>query len=203
LGWLRRLIYLDTTVFDDVRSDPTATISGVLVAGVAFLISGIGGWLWWRLNDFGASGDVFVNSAIAGSLLAWALWGLWIVLTFVTLTQVFRERAFLEQLLRVMGLATAPMALMGLMFIPGISFGIGVAALALTFGLTTIAIKSATTADQAQVLVANLVGFLVWASLLTLVSSANTTSTKPHAPGIFLYNTVTSIAKDLVSTTVD
>ncbi|HLF70762.1 MAG TPA: hypothetical protein VI759_01220 [Dehalococcoidia bacterium] len=201
MGWLRRLIYLDTTVFDDVRSDPTATISGVLIAAAAFLISGIGGWLWWRLNDFGASGDVFLNSAIAGSLLALALWGLWIFLTFVTLTQVFRERAFLEQLLRVMGLATAPMALMGFMFIPGISFGIGVAALALTFGLTTIAIKSATTADQAQVLVANLVGFLVWASVLTLASSANATTTKPHAPGIFLYNTVTSVFDDLVNPT--
>ena len=35
-----------------------------------------------------------------------------------------------------MGLASAPLALMGLMFLPVVSFAIGIAALALVFGLS-------------------------------------------------------------------
>jgi hypothetical protein len=127
------------------------------------------------------------------------LWCLvWLGIVYVMLTQVFRERAYIEQLLRVMGLAASPLALMGLMFVPGLSFAVGVASLGATFALTTIAIKTVTTADQAQVLVSNLVGFFVWASALTLLASSNASSVQPHAPGIFLYNTTTSITADIL-----
>jgi len=197
--WLRRLAYLDFRVFDDIRTNPGATIPGVLIVLVACLIAGLGGWLWWILNDFGLSGDIFIHSAIIGSLIAVVLWGLvWLGLVYVMLTQVFRQRAYVEQLLRVMGLAAAPLALMGLMFIPGLSFAIGLAALGLTFGLTTIAIKSVTTADIAQVLAANALGFFVWAGALSLLASSSAASIEPHAPGIFLYNTTTSVAQDVI-----
>jgi hypothetical protein len=96
-----------------------------------------------------------------------------------------RERVYLEQLLRVMGLAMIPLALTLFMAVPGISLGVGIASLALTFGLTTIAIQSVTTANQAQALVANAAGFLLWASVLTLVVSQSSTL----APGVFLFNT--------------
>ena len=185
LQWLRRLVNLDTRVFEDVRTNPAATIPAVLVAAVSLLLSGVGGWLWWMLQDYGGAGDVFVESTIFGSLLALVLWGLaWLLVTFVVLTQVLRERVYLEQLLRVMGLAMVPLALSIFMFVPGISLGVGVASLALTFGLTTIAIQSVTTADPAQVLIANAAGFLLWAAVLTLVVSPE----NPLAPGVFLFN---------------
>jgi len=199
VAWLRRLVYLDTTVFDDVRSIPTATIPSVVIVTAATFIAGLGGWLWWSVEDFGASRDVFIHSAIIGSIIAVALWGLWLALVYVMLTQVFRERAYVEQLMRVMGLAAAPLALMGLMFIPGLSLGIGITALALTFGLTSIAISSATTANGAQVLAANLVGFFVWAAALTLLASASLSSVQPHAPGVFLFKA----AADLTAGSLD
>jgi hypothetical protein len=196
--WLRRLINLDTRVFDEVRTNPTATIPGVVIATVSLLIAGLGGWLWWMMRDFPASDDILVHSALIGSVLAVVLWALvWLGIVYVMLTQVFRERAYVEQLMRVMGLAASPLALMGLMFIPGISLAIGIASLGLTFGLTNIAIKSVTTADQARVLVANLFGFLVWSSALTLLAS----SVDPHAPGVFLFNSVNRIAGDIFSFT--
>ncbi len=164
VAWLRRLVYLDTTVFEDVRSIPTATIPSVAIVTAATFIAGFGGWLWWSVEKLGDSTDILIHSAILGSLIAIALWGIaWLGIVYVMLTQVFRERAYVEQLLRVMGLAAAPLALMGLMLIPGLSLGIGVAALALTFAMTGIAISSVTTANQGQVLAANLLGFFVWA----------------------------------------
>jgi hypothetical protein len=199
VAWLRRLANLDTRVFDEVRTNPTATIPGFLVAAVSIFIAGLGGWLWWVVNDYGQSGDILIHSALIGSLLAIVLWGFWLLTVYVTLTTIFRERAYVEQLLRVMGLAACPLALMGFMFIPFISLGIGLASLALTFGLTNIAIRSVTTADPARVLVANLLGFSLWACALTLFASAGATSVEPHAPGVFLFNTITSIAKDLIN----
>jgi hypothetical protein len=203
VAWLRRLyIDLDTRVFDEVRTNPTATLPGVIVAAVSILISGLGGWLWWVINDFPNSSDILVNSAFLGSILAFVLWGLiWLGIVYVMLTQVFRERAYVEQLLRVMGLAASPLALMGLMFIPGLSLAIGLASLGLTFGLTNVAVRSVTTADPARVLVSNFVGFFVWSAVLTLLASASATTVEPHAPGIFLFNSVTSIASDVFNLT--
>ena len=200
IAWLRRLANLDTRVFDEIRTNPTATIPGLLVATVAIFLSGLGGWLWWVVQDYGRSQDILVNSALIGSLLAVVLWVIgWLGVVYFMLTQIFRERAYVEQLLRVMGLASAPLGFMLFMFVPGLSLAVGLASLALAFGLTNIAINSVTTADPARVLVANLTGFFVWCAALTLLASASVSTVEPHAPGIFLYNAITSIAGDLLN----
>jgi hypothetical protein len=194
VAWLKRLGNLDMRVFDEIRTNPTATIPGATIAFISILLAGFGGWLWWLLKDYPDQSDILVNSALIGSVLGFVLWGVWLMIVYVILTQVFRERAYVEQLLRVMGLAAAPIALMGFMFIPGISFAIGIAALGLAVGLTNFAIKSVTTADQAQVLVANLLGFFVWCAGLTLLASA----VEPHAPGIFLFESISRSATDIL-----
>jgi hypothetical protein len=198
-AWIRRLLNLDTRVFDEVGNNPNATIPGVVIVVVSTLLAGLGGWLWWMLRDFGGNGDILKHSLIIGSFFAIVLWGAWLCIVYVMLTQVFRERAYLEQLLRVMGLASTPLALMLLMFIPGISLAIGLTSLALTFALTGIAIQRVTTADPARVLVSNAAGFFVWAAVLTLLASSNGSSVQPHAPGVFLFNTTTSVADSIFS----
>ena len=195
---MSRLVNLDFRVFDEVRSNPAATLAGLAIVAGAMLCSGIGGWLWWIVNDYPESGDVLINSALLGSALAFFLWGLWVVVAYLILQQVFRQRAYMEQLLRVMGLAAAPMALSLLMFIPVISFAIGAGALALTFALTLVAIKSVTTADLGQCLAADLGGFLLWAAALTLLSSTGPSFT-PHAPGVFLYNSINTLVDEGLS----
>ena len=200
VAWLKRLAQLDTRVFDEVRTNPAATIPCALIAASAILLSGLGGWLWWTLRDFPEADQVLLHSAIIGSGIAVALWGLaWLGLVYVMLTQVFRARAYVEQLLRVMGLGTAPIALMGLMFIPGISLAIGIAALGFTFALTCVAISSASTAEPGQVLMANLAGFLVWAGVLTLLATSSGAEVQPHAPGVFLFNTLSDAAGDIIA----
>ena len=150
--WLRRLANLDTRVFDEIRTNPTATIPGLLVATIAIFLSGLGGWLWWVVEDYSHSEDILVNSALIGSTLAVALWVIgWLGVVYFMLTQIFRERAYVEQLLRVMGLAATPLGLMLFMFVPGLSLAIGLASLALCFGLTNIAIRPACSSPTPRV----------------------------------------------------
>ena len=191
---LMRLIRLDTTVFDEVRLDASTTIPSIIVAAVSMLLTGLGGWLYWVMTaptDAGGS-DVFLKSALLGSALALLLWVAWVGVAYLLLTQVFRAQADIQQLIRTMGMAMIPLALTILMFIPGVSFGIALAAVALTFGLSTMAIQAATNASPAQVLLANAAGIAVWALVLTVLSgdieaTRSGISINSYAPGIFLF----------------
>ncbi len=187
---LQRLVRLDTSVFEEVRQDPAATIPAVFAVTASTLLAGLGGWLWWILQDFGnipdfgSSGTVFLQSVVFGSIFCVALWIVWLLVAYVILTQLFREEADWQQMLRTMGMAAAPLALSIGLFIPGIGLGVGFASIALFFGLTTVAIQAVTPANPARVLVANIAGFAVWAIVLGLL----VTSDSFLAPGIFLFD---------------
>lgn len=181
---LRRLVMLDTTVFDEVKGDKNSTIPAIVVVAAATLLSGIGGWLWYISQSYPKSGDFFLKSAILGSILAIIVWAIgWLGVTYVMLTQVFRARADVNELVRVMGFAAAPLALTVGMVIPGLDYGIGLAALGLTFGTTQIAIQSATDAPAGKALIANAAGFAVWVIVVQLFVGATNT----YAPGIFIF----------------
>jgi hypothetical protein len=181
---LRRLATLDTSVFDEVRDDASATIPAALVVVVATFLTGIGGWLWYQMQDYNPeTGKFLMKSAVIGSVLAIVLWAVWVGITYVMLSQIFRARADVNQLIRVMGFAAAPLALGLLMFIPGLDYGIGLTSLAVTFGLTQIAVQCATDASPGRALAANAAGFAVWAIVLELF----VTSSSPYAPGIFVF----------------
>ncbi len=192
---LQRLLLLDTSVFDEVRHDPAATLPAVFVVAASTVLAGIGGWLWWLTQDFPDGGKVLFESVILGSIFSVALWIVWLLVAYVILTQLFREDADWQQMLRTMGMAAAPLSLSVAMFIPGISFGVGLASVALFFGLTTIAIQSTTAAGPAHVLVANLAGFAIWAIVLGLL----VTSESYLAPGIFLIDSSSERLSDIVS----
>ena len=181
---LIRLFRLDTNVFDEVRNDPRATVPAVFVLVASTLLAGIGGWLWWIVKGFGDAGGVFVESVILGTLFSVALWIVWLLVTWVILTQLFQEEADWHQMLRTMGMAAAPLGLSVFMFVPGVSFGIALASVVLFFGLTTIAIQAVTPADPARVLVANLAGFTIWAVVLALLVTPDSFL----APGIFIFD---------------
>src|SRR4051812_26119681 len=63
-AWLKRLAQLDIRVFDEVRTNPAATIPCALIAAVSILIGGIGGWLWWSIRGFPESGAILIHSTI-------------------------------------------------------------------------------------------------------------------------------------------
>ena len=192
---LKRLVTLDTTVFDEVRTDANSTIPAIVVAVVSMLLFGVGGWLWWAFADIGDSNKVFIQSLVLGTILAVLLWGVWIAITYVMLTQVFRARADINELIRVMGFAAAPLALGVLMFIPGLDFGIALTAVALFFATTVIAVQTATDAPAGRALVSCAAGFLVWAIILGLL----TTAKHGYAPGIFVFDRPVDIVRELAS----
>ncbi len=181
---LQRLIRLDTSVFEEVREDSSATVPAICVVVGATLLAGFGGWFWWLLQPFGDNTSVLLQSVIMGTLFSVALWIVWMLVTWVMLTQLFREDADWQQMLRTMGMASIPLALSFGVFIPGIGSGIGLASLVLLFGLSNIAIQAVTPADPARVLIANVAGFTVWAIVLGLLVTSN----NYLAPGIFLFD---------------
>ena len=107
---LKRLAMLDTSVFDEVRTDQAATIPAVVVAVASFFLFALGGWFWWLFTDFGGSGKLFWQSVDLGSIFAIILWGVWVAITYVLLTQVFHARVDVNELVRVMAFATVPLA---------------------------------------------------------------------------------------------
>ena len=186
---LRRLAMLDTSVFDEVRMDRSATVPAIVTVIGAIFLFGIGGWLWWIFNGYDSSGlpssgDILLKSAIIGTILGVVFWAAWVGITYVMLSQVFRARVDLNDLIRVMGFAAMPLAFGVLMFIPVLEFGIGLTALALMAGTTVIAVQSVTDAPPGRVLASTLAGFLLWAIMLGLfVGEENA-----YAPGFFIFD---------------
>jgi hypothetical protein len=186
---VRRLAMLDTSVFDEVRADRALTVPAAVVGVVSIFLFAIGGWLWWVISGPGGdayidNSDILVKSVIIGTILAVVLWAVWVGITYVLLAQVFRARADLNELVRVMGFAALPLALGILMFIPSLEFAVGLSALTLMVGATYIAVQSATDAPAGRVLVAVVAGFAVWAFVLTLF----VTDENIYAPGFFLFD---------------
>lgn len=192
---LQRLARLDTSVFEEVRLDPSATVPAFAVAAASTFLAGIGGTLWWVIHDLEDAGRVFLLSTIVGSFISLAFWIVWLAISWMILTQFFKEEADWQQMLRTMGMAAVPQAIAVAMFIPGIDLGIALVSMVLFFGLTTIAIQAVTSASAARVLVANLAGFAVWATVLGLLA----TSESQLAPGIFLIDAASERLSDILS----
>src|SRR3972149_12238669 len=104
-GWLGRLIRLDLTVFDEVRSDPSATPSAIVVVFLASVLAGIGSWLWAVQTDGVDAAEVFVKSLVIGSILPTRAWFIWVYLVFQVLARAYGARTDFYELIRSMGFA--------------------------------------------------------------------------------------------------
>lgn len=184
MGQIQRLARLDTTVFDEVRDAQSQTIPAVVVVVVAIVLSALGGWLWLAIEFDGLdTGRVLLRELVLGSVFALALWAVWVLVTQVVLLNMFNVEADRMALLRCMGFAAAPAALMLLILIPSLSFGIGLIALMAWFVLTNYAVQAAApNAGANQVVMANMAGFAVFAIVLSILAD-----TAGMAPGVFVH----------------
>jgi len=189
-SWLLRLARLDLTVFDDVKDDVSATVPTLTVAVVASFLSGLGSWLWWTFQDFPkGGGDVFVKSFLLGSILQVGVWFLWVYVAAMILSRGLGVTADLNRLLRTMGLAFAPMSITVLMLVSFLTVPFGVIAIAATVALTYVAIQAATDAEPHQVMLANIVGFVIFAVVLGILANISEVyNTGGLAPGLFFFN---------------
>ena len=194
-NWLLRLCRLDTTVFEEMRDDPRATVAGIIIAAVSFSIAGLGGWFWWIVEGYGSKTKVFFESVVLGTIFSFALWLAWLGVAYFMLVNLYRHNASFERLVRACSIATVPAALTLFMFLPGINFAIGLAAFALMFLLMDIGIQVAVDAPPGYVIISNFVGFLLFAAVLSVLVER----TAYFAPGLFLFRAPANALSDVIS----
>ena len=188
-GWLGRLARLDLTVFEEVRSDPSATPGAIVVVFLASVLAGIGSWLWAVQTDGVSAGDVFVKSLVIGSILQTLAWFIWVYLVFQVLARAYGARTDFYELIRSMGFAFAPVAMSVLIAITAFAVPFGVAALAGATLFSHFAIQSSSSAEPRQILIANFVGFLSFAVVMgVLANIAEVNTVGGLAPGLFFFS---------------
>lgn len=171
-----RLVRFDTSVFDEVRDNANELVPALVVAAIASLLAGLGATLFWEFNfDFGPD-NAWLNMFILGGLFTAALYGVWALIVYVMLAQVYKVSADLQSLLRTMGYAAWPLAISVLMFIPVLYPVFAIGSIVLLFVMSIYAAQAVTNADSTQVVVANLAGLAVFVLVLSIIAfSSNTT----------------------------
>lgn len=187
-----RLARLDTTVFDEVRDDANELIPAIVIAAVSALLAGLGAMLFYQVNDVFSSeapDGLILRTFIMGGIFLGLLYGVWILITYVFLVQVYKASADLQSLVRTMGYASFPMALSLLMFIPVLGPVFAIVPIGLLFVMSIYATQSVTNADSGQVVTANAIGFAVMVLVLGIVATSGD-SPYPDGPigaGIFAW----------------
>ncbi len=171
-----RLVRFDTSVFDEVRDNVAELVPALIVAAVASLLAGLGATLFWEFNfDFGPD-NAWLNMFILGGLFTAALYGVWALIVYVMLAQVYKASADLQSLLRTMGYAAWPLAISVLMFIPVLYPVFAIGSIVLLFVMSIYAAQSVTNADSTQVVVANLAGLAVFVLVLSIIAFSSDTT---------------------------
>lgn len=183
---LRRLVSLDTSVFDEVRLDATAATPAVAIAGVSLFLYGLGGWLWWVTSGLGDRPTVFFKTAVLGTAFSAALWAAWLVVATAVFQRLTGLPLRVEQLVRAAGFACWPLALGPLMAVPSVSFGAGMFLLGAWVVATNEALASVAGRRGGAVVLANLAGFGTWVVVMSLLS----TGANQIGPGPFLAESI-------------
>ena len=183
IGYLQRLLRLDTSIFRDARDDPGALIPSIVVVAVSLVLASLGSFLWaqFKIGDLFNAGQFLLKSVLFGTLFGVALWAAWIAIAATLLSNVFKQRAAILPLLGSLGFAMLPMALGFLALIDVLHIALGVAAVAASAMLTQVGLQEATDAPPGQVFAANLAGFLVFAVVLGFLGQGDS----QLAPGVF------------------
>ena len=175
---LMRLVRFDTTVFDDVRDDVRELIPALAVAGVASLLAGLGAALFFVVNydDVYRPDNPWLNNFILGGIFMAALYGVWVLIAYVIIVQVYKGSASFQSLFRTMGYAAWPLGLGLLMFIPVLYPMVAIVSVVLLFVMSIYALQAVTNADSTQVVMANLAGLAVFSLVLSIVAFSSDTA---------------------------
>jgi len=192
MGWLGRIARLDFTVFDDLRSDRSATPIAVLVVLAASVVAGIGTLIWALQHDeFGGIDmmEVLLKAVIIGSVVQTAVWFAWVYITYMLAARVFGSAANIGELTRVMGFAFAPVALSVLIAIAPLAVPFGLLAFGLTLMLTTAAVERAAEIEPRQAMLSTLGGFAVFLMFIGAFANVMEVATFGGlAPGILFFS---------------
>ena len=187
-----RLLRLDLSAFEEIRADPTATPSAVIVVLVVSLFAGTGSWLWAvQSRDLVGLNrtDVFIRSLVIGSVMQTVIWLAWVYITYQVLLRGYGSRTDFMGLLRTMGFAFAPVALSIFIVLAGFAIPIGMLAFGIALLLTNAAIQAASDAEFKEAAVANIAGFGVFLVGMAICSNILEAGTFGGiAPGILFFS---------------
>jgi len=190
-AWVGRLLRLDFTAFEEIRSDPSATTGAVIVVFAASVFAGLGSWLWaLQSSDLRGvdSAEVFVKSLLLGSIIQTIVWFLWVYLTYQVLVRAYGARTDFAELTRTMGFGFAPVALSVLIAIIGFAVPFGVIAFTMAVLLTNAAIQAASDAEAREATMANITGFASFAIVMGVFANILEVSRVGGlAPGVFFF----------------
>ena len=191
-SWVARLLRFDFAAFDEIRSEPTATTSAVLVVFGASVFAGFGSWLWaLQSSDLRGvdTAEVFIKSLLLGSIIQTLVWFLWVYLAYQVLARGYGARVDFAELTRTMGFAFAPIAFSIFIAIIGFAVHFGVIALATALLFTNSAIQHASDAEPREATLANLAGFAAFAVVMGVFANiAEVGSFGGLAPGLFFFS---------------
>jgi len=133
IGRFLRMVKFDNTVYKEIEEDESANIDALLIVLVASLLSAIGGAISVHAN-FGG----FILQFLGNVLVRWLLWSavIWLVGT-----RLFGGQATFWEMARLLGYASAPMALGILNVIPCVNILIALATFVLSLYIGFLAVR--------------------------------------------------------------
>ena len=140
---------LDTSVYEEVEHDQSATTQAAMVVAIVAVCAAIGNY------NQGGKG---VIAAIIGAFVSWILWS---VLTYFIGTKLFNGRADIGEMLRTLGFAQAPgvIAILGIIPFLGRLIVLVVAIWQLVTGV--IAIRQALDFDTGKAVAPAVISWIV------------------------------------------
>ncbi|MCI0818563.1 MAG: YIP1 family protein [Chloroflexi bacterium] len=195
MGWLGRIARLDFTVFDELRSDRSATPVAVVIVLAASVLAGIGTLLWaLQHENFGGHHnvdvmEVFLKAVIIGSIVQTGVWFAWVYITYMLAARIFGSAVHFGELTRVMGFAFAPVALSLLIAIAPLAVPFGLLAFGITLMLMTAAVERAAEIEPRQAMLSTLGGFAVFLTFMGAFANVMEVATFGGlAPGILFFS---------------
>jgi hypothetical protein len=155
-----RAIRLDWTVFREIAQDREATKeAAIIVLVVTFLaaLGGTGGLLMAQVDAGTAILGFFVNWFVNGILIGWIGWA---ILTYFVGAVLFKGQTDVQEMMRVLGYASAPRLLGLLGFIPCVGWLFVIAGWVLSLIAGIIAIREAMEFDTGNAIITVVISWI-------------------------------------------
>ncbi len=177
-----RVLTFDESVYTEVAADDDQLVPMVILVG-STLLAALGGWLWLVIEFDGLSiGRILLREVLLGSAFVIALWAAWVYLSTLYLRQVHAVEVGFGALARTMAYASAPWGLAVLVFLPALSLGAGVIALAGWAAASRAALRATVVIDVRTATLATAAGFVPLVLVLSLLGHE-----AGMAPGVFVH----------------
>ncbi len=160
-----RVIKLDRSVYAEVETDPAATSQAAMVVAIVAVLSAISGGIATLIAGEGSSFIGAFLSALVSSFIGWLVWS---AVTYFVGTSLFHGEATLNEMLRVIGFAQAPLVLNVLSFIPCLGSIISLVAWLLSLYTGFLAIKEGLDLDTGKTIATVAIGWVI-AFIISLV----------------------------------